>query len=40
MKFSGKTYLREHLRERIRMKPPSREGGEGARIRTDLQGKH
>ena len=40
MKFSGDTYLREHLREKIHMKPPSREEGEGARIRNDLQGKH
>ena len=36
-KFSGDTYLREYLPEKILTKPPGREGGEGARIRNDLQ---
>ena len=40
-KFSGDTYLREYLPEKILTKPPGREGGEGARIRNDSQeGKH
>ena len=36
-KFSGDTYLREYLPEKILTKPPGREGGEGARIRNDSQ---
>ncbi|CAH3105081.1 unnamed protein product, partial [Porites lobata] len=32
-KFSGDTYLREYLPEKILTKPPGREGGKGARIR-------
>ena len=40
-KFSGDTYLREYLPEKILTKSPGREGGEGARIRNDSQeGKH
>jgi len=37
MKFSGNTYLREHESKKIVTKTPSREGGEGTRIRNDLQ---
>ena len=36
-KFSGDTYLREYLPQKILTKPPGREGGEGARIRNDSQ---
>ena len=36
-KFSGDTYLREYLPEKILTKPPGGEGGEGARIHNDLQ---
>ena len=36
-KFSGDTYLREYLPEKILTEPPGREGGEGARIRKDSQ---
>ena len=36
-KFSGDTYLREYLPEKILTKPPGREGGERARIRNDSQ---
>ena len=35
--FSGDTYLREYLPEKILTKPPGREGGEGARIRNNSQ---
>ena len=35
--FSGDTYLREYLPQKILTKPPGREGGEGARIRNDSQ---
>ena len=36
-KFSGDTYQREYLPEKILTKPSGREGGEGARIRNDSQ---
>ena len=36
-KFSGDTYLREYLPEKILTEPPGREEGEGARIRNDSQ---
>ena len=35
MKFSGDTYLREYLPEKILMKATSWEGREGARISND-----